>query len=164
MFDFSWSCGSSRWTEVKRKSFFFFKKSDFWVLWDEADEPLSSNSKQHKWNRDVNSSCKYYFFLIIITSVLIFISLFLRHWVPTRGYSWQREVGPEFGQSILEFLFYFFFVFGLRETGGGGTTPIVTLHPTAVDFLKLHSVLLWVQFSAPPLAPFMQPSNQVKHL
>lgn len=66
----------------------------------------------------------------------------------------------------LSFYYTFFFcLFGLRETGGGGGgTTIVTLHPTAVDFLKRHSVLLWVQSSAPPLAPFMQPSNHVKHL
>lgn len=54
-------------------------------------------------------------------------------------------------------------LFGLRDTAG--KIQIASLRRTAaVDFLKLHSVLLWVQSSAPPLTTFTQASNHVKHL
>lgn len=163
MFDFSWSCGSSRWTEVKRKQV-FKKKSDFWVWWDEAAEPLSSNSKQHKLNRDVNSSCKYYFlFLLLLLFWFSFRCFYVTGFllVVTAG---REKWDLHLDSPSLSFYYTFFFCLGWERRGGRETTPIVTLHPTAVDFLKRLSVLLWVQSSAPPLSPFMQPSNHVKHL
>lgn len=136
--------------ELKSKENKFFKKN----LISECGEmrPMSRyQAIASSINETVTSThlANTTFFIIIITSVLIS----------------EREVGPAFGQSILEFLLYFFFFVWVERDGGGReTTPIVTLHPTAVDFLKRHSVLLWVQSSAPPLASFMQPSNHVKHL